>query len=107
MTIREIRQRTGLSQRKFADQYELPVRTLQEWEQGRRQAPDYVVKLLERAVKEDYGMERRKLEEMPFDKAFEVDGNEELCHATGYEVLRYGTWWCEYIDSEGDLRYGN
>lgn len=30
---------------------------------------------------------KRELETMPFDKAFETEnGNEELCHATGYEV---------------------
>lgn len=30
---------------------------------------------------------RRELETMPFDKAFTTEsGNEELCHATGYEV---------------------
>lgn len=32
-------------------------------------------------------MERRKLEEMPFDKRFDLpDGNEGLCHATGWEI---------------------
>lgn len=30
---------------------------------------------------------RRRLEKMPFDKRFDVDGNSELCHATGYEVF--------------------
>lgn len=48
----------------------------------------------------------RKLEEMPFDKAFDVNGSAELCHATGLEVFLEGEWWNEYIDSEGDLHYG-
>lgn len=48
----------------------------------------------------------RKLEKMPFDKVFEVDGNEELCRSTGYEVFLHGEWWNEYEDSEGDLHYG-
>lgn len=30
---------------------------------------------------------RRRLEKMPFDKRFDVNGNSELCHATGYEAL--------------------
>jgi len=34
--ISEIRQRTGLSQKKFAELLGVSVRTLQEWEQGRR-----------------------------------------------------------------------
>ena len=52
-------------------------------------------------------METRELENMPFDKTFEVaSGNEELCHATGYEALIDGDWWNEYEDSDGNLHYG-
>ncbi|MAF08926.1 transcriptional regulator [Candidatus Poribacteria bacterium] len=34
--VREIRDSMGLSQAKFADRFELPLATLQDWEQGRR-----------------------------------------------------------------------
>ena len=53
-------------------------------------------------------VERRDLNEMPFDKEF--DG--ELCHATGEEVLLDlgngypAEWWDEFEDSEGNLHYG-
>lgn len=57
--------------------------------------------------------EIRALDEMPFDKAFEnSNGNEVLCHATGYEVcmgnpLVLADWWNEYVDPETDeLYYG-
>lgn len=53
MTIKEIRERTGLSQSKFANKYEIPVRTLQGWEAGKT-VPDYFVKLLDRCVREDF-----------------------------------------------------
>lgn len=53
MTIKEIRQLTGLSAQKFGDKYGIPLRTIQNWEGGQRQAPEYIVKLLERVVKED------------------------------------------------------
>lgn len=49
---------------------------------------------------------RRELETMPFDHVFQVNGNEELCHATGYEVFLHGQWWNEYEDSNWDLHYG-
>lgn len=55
---------------------------------------------------------RRELSEMPFDKVFVTEsGNEELCHATGYEVCmgapeEPADWWNEYMDSEGNLYYG-
>ena len=51
-------------------------------------------------------MDIRELETMPFDKVFYVDGKEELCHATGYEVYIAGQWWNEYEDSEGNYHYG-
>lgn len=60
MTIREIRAMTGLSAQKFGDKYDIPMRTIQNWEGGQRKAPEYVCKLLERVVKEDFGKEEGK-----------------------------------------------
>lgn len=54
MTVKEIRSLTGLSQARFAEKYGIPKRTLEKWEQGENNPPTYLVKLLERAVKEDY-----------------------------------------------------
>ncbi|MBQ1598111.1 MAG: helix-turn-helix domain-containing protein [Lachnospiraceae bacterium] len=50
MTIIELRKRTGLSQSKFANRFHLNVRTVQQWEQEARKAPDYVVWLIERVM---------------------------------------------------------
>ncbi len=54
---------------------------------------------------------RRKLDVMPFDKTFDVDGNQESCHATGWEVCEGdpdnpADWWEEYEDSNGDIHLG-
>lgn len=46
MTIKELRQQTGLSQSGFAKYFEIPVRTVQDWEQGKRTPPEYLVKLI-------------------------------------------------------------
>lgn len=53
----------------------------------------------------------RELEKMPFDKAFDYEGNEILCHATGYEVClgdpdNAGDWWNEYVLPDGTIEYG-
>lgn len=50
---------------------------------------------------------RREENTIRFDHAFYVDGNEELCHHTGYEVFIDGIWWGEFEDRNGDLHYGN
>lgn len=47
MTIKEIRKDMGLSQKDFSDRFGLSVRTLQNWEQGRREVPVYVLKMIE------------------------------------------------------------
>ena len=49
---------------------------------------------------------RRELETMPYDHRFNTISGEELCHATGDEVLIDGQWWNEYIDSTGEYHYG-
>lgn len=54
----------------------------------------------------EFWKERRELEEMPYDMRFDVDGNSELCHATGYEVFDGEEWWNEFIDSNGEYQYG-
>lgn len=54
MTVKEIRKITGLSQAAFASKYEIPTRTVEDWEAGARKPAPYLVKLLERVVCEDY-----------------------------------------------------
>jgi len=46
MNVRELRLMTGLSQQKFADYFKIPFRTLQNWEYGEREAPEYVIELI-------------------------------------------------------------
>lgn len=53
MTIKEMRELLGLTQEQFSYKYHIPKRSIQNWESGERKPPEYVVELLERAVKED------------------------------------------------------
>jgi len=47
MNIKKLRTLTGMTQKKFADYFDIPLRTLQNWEGGQRKPPDYLIKLLE------------------------------------------------------------
>ncbi len=49
-TIKELRQKTGLSQSQFARKFHLSVRTLQQWEQNRRETPEYVIYMISRIL---------------------------------------------------------
>ena len=53
MDIREMRMRLGDTQSEFAARYNIPFRTIQNWETGLRKPPEYIVSLLERQVRED------------------------------------------------------
>ncbi len=59
MEIKELRILSGLSQQAFSDKYKIPKRSIENWESGKRTPPEYVISLLERAVKEDI----KKIEE--------------------------------------------
>lgn len=52
--FRKIVAQTGLSLAKFAERYEIPRRSVENWSGGQRTAPDYVIKLLARVVSEDF-----------------------------------------------------
>ena len=53
MDIREMRTRLGDTQGEFASRYNIPFRTIQNWETGLRKPPEYIIRLLENRVRED------------------------------------------------------
>lgn len=50
LSVRSIRESTGLTQAAFARRFCLPQRTLENWEGGQRSCPDYVRLLLAQAA---------------------------------------------------------
>lgn len=60
MTIKEIRERTGLSQRKFCAALGIPTRTLEDWERGVSKCPDYVAALIAYRVEHDPGLRKEQ-----------------------------------------------
>lgn len=53
MNIREMRTRLGDTQSEFAARYNIPFRTVQNWETGVRKPPQYVADLLESRIRAD------------------------------------------------------
>ena len=53
MNIKDLRTASGMSQSKFAEYFGIPLDTLQNWEQGRRQCPEYLLKLIEYKLKKE------------------------------------------------------
>lgn len=50
MTVKEIREALGISRAEFSRRYNIPIRTLEEWEAGRRTPPAWVPELLQRLI---------------------------------------------------------
>ena len=53
MNIRELRLQLGDTQSEFAQRYNIPFRTIQNWEAGVRKPPEYITQLLEARVMAD------------------------------------------------------
>ena len=55
MTVKELREKTGLTQSQFAEKYKFTTKQVQSWEQGWRNTPESILYMLERCVNEDFG----------------------------------------------------
>jgi len=53
MTIKELREQTGMKRAEFSRKYGIPVRTLEDWDAGRRKPPEWLANILEKAIKYD------------------------------------------------------
>ncbi len=64
--IIDIRKETGLSRKAFSDHFEIPLRTIEDWEAGKRTPPAYIPRLIkyqieyEKLISDNAGVERDK-----------------------------------------------
>ena len=49
--IRKLREQTGLTRKDFSLHTGIPIRTLEDWEAGRRTPPEYIPRLIEYQIK--------------------------------------------------------
>ncbi len=49
--IKELREMTGMNRKEFCECMHIPYQTVTDWERGQRQAPEYVLRLLEYYVR--------------------------------------------------------
>lgn len=45
--MKALRESTGMNRREFCEYFQIPYRTVTEWERDNRHAPEYVLRLLE------------------------------------------------------------
>ncbi len=50
-SIKDLRERTGMSRKEFSNHTGIPVRTLEDWEAGRRTPSEYIPRLISYQLK--------------------------------------------------------
>lgn len=64
----ELREKTGMTRREFCEYFEIPYRTMQDWELGNRAIPSYLLRLMtyriemEKLIKKGDGENEKKKE---------------------------------------------
>ena len=51
--IKELREQAGMNRKDFSEYTKIPVRTLEDWEAGKRTPPEYIPRLLGYQLKYD------------------------------------------------------
>ena len=60
--LKKIREELGMNRTDFSRYVGIPLRTLEEWEAGRRQMPDYVLRLIAYYTKMQQLLTEKKIE---------------------------------------------
>lgn len=47
MEFKELRQKSGMTQKAFSEYFEIPKRTIESWDGEQRKCPEYLLKLME------------------------------------------------------------
>ena len=53
MTIKELREASGMTQKSFSEFFGIPKRTIENWEGGKRECPEYLLDLIEYKLKNE------------------------------------------------------
>lgn len=56
----ELRESTGMTRKEFCEYFEIPYRTVQDWELGNRKMPDYLLRLMKYKIRMEQGIKAGK-----------------------------------------------
>lgn len=59
--IKELRESTGMNRKEFCKYFDIPYRTVTEWERDNRHAPAYVLRLLEYYIHKENLMKEKEI----------------------------------------------
>ena len=65
--IRRLREQTGMTRKDFSIHIGIPLRTIEDWEAGRRRPPEYIPRLIDYLLKYEELIGKMKKEEQDVD----------------------------------------
>lgn len=65
MTVKEIRESIGISRAEFSRRYRIPLRTIENWEYGKTNPPEWTVEMIRKVVE----MDKKESIKFQFDEA--------------------------------------
>ena len=74
--IKQLRESIGLTRKEFSEHVGIPVRTLEDWEAGRRTPPEYIPRLIEYQLKYEELLRRvteQEMKDMCLEEREDVD----------------------------------
>ena len=66
--IRRLREQTGMTRKDFSIHIGIPLRTIEDWEAGRRRPPEYIPRLIAYQLKYEELIEKKQKEEQDAEK---------------------------------------
>jgi transcriptional regulator with XRE-family HTH domain len=100
MDIKELRASTGMTQKTFSEYFNIPVRTIQDWERKRRTPPDYVTELIKYKIYKEELVMKKGIEAL--NRAKEIMEGvyvQDLPELRVGDVVKLGEVW----DGNGDV----
>lgn len=64
--LKDLRKMKEMNRREFSEYMGIPLRTMEEWEAGRRKMPDYVLRLISYRVKVEKVLDENEIERMDY-----------------------------------------
>lgn len=105
MNIKKLRTRVGMSQRQFAEYFNIPKRTIENWEGEQRTPPEYVVELIKYKIEGECKKVIKELIQEAKDKQWVVitDKGEIWGSEGSLDTLKIGGGK-SYIFNAADIR---
>lgn len=66
--IRGLREQTGMTRKGFSLHIGIPLRTIEDWEAGRRTPPEYIPRLIEYQLKYEELIEKKQKEDQDAER---------------------------------------